>query len=134
MALQLFEMQRCFPGFRLVARSRMTWRGDVQPRPDGATYTLQVQAGKTSKHAPKVTVIAPELVAAPRSAVPPHCFADGSLCLYHSSENPWYGDEFIARTILPWAAEWCYFYEVWLETGFWLGPEYPHSPATKLPH
>jgi hypothetical protein len=132
MSIQQLEMRRCFPGFRVVARGRLTWRGDVQPRADGTMYTLEVLAGKTPAHAPKVWVIAPKLVPASGSKVPPHCFPDGSLCLYHPSENPWFGDQFIARTIMLWAAEWCYFYDVWLETKRWFGPEYPHSPTMKL--
>jgi hypothetical protein len=124
-------MRQRFPGFRVTARGRITWRGEVRPRPEGATFTLEVRAGKTPAHAPKVRVLAPILVAAPGSRVPPHCFGDGSLCLYHPRENPWWGDQYIAETIVPWACEWCYFYEVWLETGRWFGPEYPHGPSIK---
>jgi hypothetical protein len=28
----------------------------------------------------------------------------------------------IATTILPWTALWLYYYELWLDTGKWLGP------------
>lgn len=28
----------------------------------------------------------------------------------------------IAKTILPWTALWLYYYELWLDTGKWLGP------------
>ena len=36
------------------------------------------------------------------------------------------GHFLIARYIVPWAAAWLYFYEVWLDLGVWLGPEVPH--------
>lgn len=53
----------------------------------------------------------------------PHIYkCEGSkveLCLY-------YGDEFnlsmyISDTIVPWAVEWLFYYEVWLRTGKWQG-------------
>ena len=126
MTFQEIQMRRLFPQFRVVERGRMTWRGDVRPREDGITFTLQIRAGKTLKQPPTVHVLAPTLVAAPGSKVAAHCFGDGSLCLYHRSENPWFGDQYIADTIVPWACEWCYFYEVWLQTDQWYGPEFPH--------
>ena len=38
----------------------------------------------------------------------------------------YYGDEFnlsmyISDTIVPWAVEWLFYYEVWLRTGKWQG-------------
>jgi hypothetical protein len=36
---------------------------------------------------------------------------------------------FLAETIVPWTAEWLFFYEVWMEDpeGRWLGLEAPHD-------
>jgi hypothetical protein len=132
MTHQEVRMRSRFPNFRVVERNRMMWRGEIRPREDGASFTLQIRAGKTLNTAPSVHVLAPVLVRAPGSKVAPHCFADESLCLYHRNENPWFGDQYIAETIIPWACEWCYFYEVWLETGRWFGPEYPHG-TPKVP-
>lgn len=33
----------------------------------------------------------------------------------------------IAETIVPWTALWLLYYELWLETDEWLGPEAPHQ-------
>ena len=31
-------------------------------------------------------------------------------------------DQLIANTIIPWTGSWLFFYELWLDTGKWLGP------------
>lgn len=35
----------------------------------------------------------------------------------------------LANTIMPWAAMWLYYYEIWLVTDAWLGPSSPHGMA-----
>lgn len=42
---------------------------------------------------------------------------------------------FLAQTIVPWAAEWLFYYEVWLEDpeDRWFGPEAPHSDKKERP-
>ncbi len=57
----------------------------------------------------------------------PHLYADGSLCLYWPKEWRWSRKAIIAETILPWAANWLLYYELWLDTGEWLGPS-SHDP------
>ena len=39
----------------------------------------------------------------------------------------WNVDKLIAKDIVPWTAAWIYFYEYWLRTGEWVGPEAPHG-------
>ncbi len=58
----------------------------------------------------------------------PHLYADGSLCLYWPKEWQWAAHEAIAETLLPWAALWLYYYELWLDAGEWLGPSSHISP------
>jgi hypothetical protein len=64
-----------------------------------------------------VRVLAPKLV--DRA---PHLYPDGSLCLYWPKEWRWAPFEAIGETLLPWAALWLYYYEIWVDTGAWLGP------------
>jgi len=33
----------------------------------------------------------------------------------------------LAKTIVPWTAEWLFLYELWLETGMWWGLEASHN-------
>lgn len=60
----------------------------------------------------------------------PHRHEDGSLCLYRPDYYKWNSSKLLAKDIIPWTAAWIYFYEYWLQTGQWLGPEAPHYNNT----
>ncbi len=55
-----------------------------------------------------------------------------SLCLFHPEDYKWNEGISISKEMIPWAFMWIYFYEVWLETGEWLGPEHPKSKQINL--
>jgi hypothetical protein len=42
------------------------------------------------------------------------------LCLFLGNHE-WHESIPIADTLVPWASEWLFFYELWLATGEWLG-------------
>ena len=127
-AIQIFAMRRAFPAMALVDRAHLSWRGPVQPADDGVIYTIELHSrSKRAGGVPRVWVLDPPLVDVPGRRLPPHCYPDRSLCLYHPRENPWGPDQVIAETIMPWACGWLLFYESWLDTGRWLGPEYHHT-------
>lgn len=133
LALQMLGMMSRFPALRLVSKNPPVWRGPVTPIEGGRSFTLEVHANWHSTGIPRARVLAPKLENAPGSSYPPHTYSDGTLCLYHSDDFAWTGDRFIAETIVPWACEWCCFYELWLATGEWLGAQYPHGePKTPL--
>jgi hypothetical protein len=57
----------------------------------------------------------------------PHVYPLNALCLFFG-EREWHGGIPIASTLVPWATEWLFFYELWLATGGeWLG-EGEHPP------
>lgn len=95
--------------------------GTLQPRVTSPAYCLRVsyRLGEI----PRVRVLRPKLVDGA-----PHLYADGSLCLYWPKEWHWAPCEAIGETLLPWAALWLYYYELWLDTGEWLGPSSHVSP------
>lgn len=74
--------------------------------------------------APGVTVADPALRAEDVESLP-HVYAEDRLCLCY----PWQWDDgkLIARTIVPWAAEWLLHFEIWKATGTWHGGG--HEPA-----
>ena len=52
------------------------------------------------------------------------------ICLYRYSE--FNSSKLLANTIIPWAIEWLYYYELWLATGEWLGGgEHPENGVPK---
>ena len=60
-------------------------------------------------------------------------YANGTLCLYKPTDDPWKPSDNIHEKIIPWTAEWLVFYELYLMCGKWLGPEAPHVALEKNP-
>jgi hypothetical protein len=87
-----------------------------------ATYRIEVTF--TPGGRPKVAVLDPA-IQVPAGKKLPHVFPGDRLCLHFPNE--WTTAMLIADTIIPWAAEWLVFYELWLATGVWHGGG--HEPA-----
>lgn len=49
------------------------------------------------------------------------------LCLFHPQSRDWNDDMLVAESIIPWTAEWLFYYEMWLVTGIWGGDEAEHG-------
>lgn len=123
--LQNLHIVRRFPQFVYRREHDVpTWRGTLQPRHLSPKYHVVVRYNLSLY--PTVRVISPAL--APKS---PHLWRNETLCLYYPKENPWRKDMLIAETIIPWTALWLYYYELWLDTGKWLGPS-SHASDSKL--
>lgn len=122
---QIAEMQRRFPSFKYRRnRGIPTWYGELQPIVNSPVYTVKIIYAFTGRYSPspRVWIVSPEIH--PNA---PHRYADKSLCLYFPPERSWTSTKFIALTIVPWAAAWLAFYEIWLDTDHWYGPEAPHT-------
>lgn len=101
-----------------------TWIGSLQPSITSPIYTAKIVyrfAGWHSKP-PEVKIESPKI-----HSDAPHRYSDGSLCLYFPQDNDWSPSKFIAKTIVPWTALWLAFYEIWLDTDHWYGPEASHN-------
>lgn len=114
-------MRRCWPGFereRMVGGVR--YAGTLRPTAASPEYAVHLEMPDV--RAPVVWVRDPEV-----REDAPHRWSDGSLCLYKQALRPWGGRDLVALTVVPWAAVWLGFYEAWIETGIWWGPEAPHD-------
>lgn len=114
-----------FPAFDYDHAAK-SWRGPLQPRDQSPVYRLKVTY-RVPKD-PVIWVISP--VPEPNA---PHRYRDGSLCLHHPHDGDWDPALFVAETIMPWTAEWLFYYEAWLvdPERRWFGPEAPHSTAKR---
>jgi len=122
---QMGAMQHHFPHFAYGRPNNVpTWRGTLQPTETSPEYLVKVTYRQPK--APNVWILSPAL----RSDAP-HRYSDGSLCLYYPRDQSWRPDMFIAKTIVPWAALWLAFYELWLRTGEWHGPQAPHGKVKR---
>jgi hypothetical protein len=121
-ALQNLHVQGRFPNFAFELRGGHAgrWVGKLQPREASQTYTIAIDYRLGD--VPHVRVLSPTLH--PKA---PHVYPDGTLCLYWPEKWPWRRAELLAETIIPWAAVWLHYYELWLDTDKWLGPASPHG-------
>lgn len=118
---QMAAMRRHFPYFTYRREKNVpTWCGTLQPTETSPAYVVKVSYRQPKT--PKANVLSP-----PLQADTPHRYPDGSLCLYYPRDRSWSPARLIAETIVPWTALWLRFYELWLGTGQWYGPEAPHS-------
>ena len=102
--------------------SRAQWFGTLSPRP-GSSYRIRIDYGVAG--APKVYLVDP-----PMREECPHTWGGGRMCVFWPGDPDhavWETHSLIAETILPWSQSWLYYYELWLETGEWRGPEHGHT-------
>jgi len=142
--LQKEAMRRHFPGLRLVLDLPWIsiWEGEL--RPVSQTYKVRVTDHRGSDDGeiafawrmPSVHVLSP--TPSPREVAPsepvPHLYGShhdprgAELCLFYPDGRDWTDDMLVAESIIPWAAEWLFYYEMWQIDGIWAGPEAPHGP------
>jgi len=122
-AMQNLFMQQRFPQFKFAWQNGIgIWRGTLQPAAISPVYHVLIKYN--IGQVPKVWITSPHL-----KATAPHRYKDESLCLYWHKEWPWSPDQDISKTIVPWAALWLYYYEIWLDTNEWLAEAAPHAPS-----
>jgi hypothetical protein len=114
---QFIGLRRLGFGHVNLARDRLRFTCELQPTQLSRSYScvIEYQVGQP----PMVRVLQPQLVPDADGALPHFYHTTQSLCLYERGD--WYSWMPIANTIVPWAIEWLYFYELWLATGCWFG-------------
>lgn len=125
---QLQRMKQ-LPGFSawLRGHSRLVAEGDITPNPLAETYRVRVDYRQNMK--PRAWVLSPALAVRPPWRFIPHMFDQDRLCLF--LEGEWTAEMYVADTIIPWAAEWLHYYELWHATGVWHGGG--HEPGHDRP-
>lgn len=110
----------------------LVWEGDLQPTPLSRSYCIKLVYTRTEGMS--VYVISPKLILAAGAAKLPHVYSNSEqkLCLYYPADREWHRGLYMAKTIIPWASEWLYYYELWLLTGGrWLGGGVEHDQPQK---
>ena len=121
LALQDGWIRSFFPSFSCKYKGgEAIWRGFLQPREISPLYHVEIRYILGER--PRVRILRPILVPGAH-----HIYPDGTLCLYWPEEWNWSSTRFIAKTIIPWTSQWLLYYELWLDTGKWLGPSSPHG-------
>lgn len=120
---QIAAMRLRFPQFKVKQAGILDiqFTGTLQVRWDFPVYKVLVHYKGDAR--PIVKILSPEI-----SNGRPHWHSDvDEPCLYKKVDYSWSKRKLIASDIVPWLAGWIYFYEMWLRTGKWLGPEAEHD-------
>ncbi len=130
--MQLSGIKKAFPDAKVLSK---TWNSfevtiNIQPTSLSETYTIKICYMKAVMV--RVYVIDKKLKIAPNRKKLPHVYNSEKqqLCLYSPSKKEWKSTLNIVDTIIPWASEWLYYYELWLPEGKWYGGghnEYPNE-------
>ncbi len=125
---------------RFVDRGRMLiWIGRLRPTALSNRYQVRMVAHRSWRRPPVVYVESPPLVTR-NGEEPPHLYPSrgatlksAPLCLWHPKKAEWSPQLRLVDTVLPWAAEWLFYYEIWLATGEWVGGgEHPSAPKSPI--
>jgi hypothetical protein len=120
---------RVLPGGELIHHPQCLRKHQQIPqlenlrKPDQA-FKIKITYGGGSRH-PRAFVIDP--------AIPPkerkHKFADGAICSYPPWQDVWNWQTHTVAEFADQAAIWLVKWNVWQQTGIWLGDEMRHEPA-----
>ncbi|EKO3968828.1 hypothetical protein EF707_06245 [Vibrio fluvialis] len=130
LSAQLKALQEQYP----IGKGRITkgktglqleWRQEVQPSKLSRKYRILIRWSGV-KDIPLVEVIEPDLRKLSNGKRSPHEFySKGSCkpCLMFNSRksSEWTSSMLISETIVPWALEWLFYWELWLSSGEWEG-------------
>ncbi|OJW82391.1 MAG: hypothetical protein BGO69_17010 [Bacteroidetes bacterium 46-16] len=59
----------------------------------------------------------------------PHVYSteEQKLCLYYPDGTEWNPGLLLTKTVIPWAHEWLFHYELWVGSGIWSGGGKKHN-------
>jgi len=102
--------------------ARLEWVGFLRPTPFSGSYKIKIEY--LLGESPKIYVLEPKRLVMPEGQKRlKHVYDQKSqqLCLFYPDGFQWNRNRLLADTILLWASEWLFFYEIWVETGEWKG-------------
>ena len=107
-----------------VRCGKLVWHGDFKPSPLSNTYRLKITYNEGGL--PKAFIQSPKPLPLPEGAdTLPHVYnyCDGKqqLCLFLPQSVDWRRSMSIENTIVHWAVQWMFYYEMWHISGKWMG-------------
>lgn len=123
-------VEKYFPRFRCrLHKGILTCVGNITPSEHCNTYRIEIRLNLGG--VPMVRILEPGIL--PEIYRRVHIYRNGTLCLYDPRERPWSNRDNLHETVIPWTAEWLVYYELFLISGEWHGPEAPHGDQPKEP-
>lgn len=126
---QAGALRSYFSSCKIVRKGEeeLIWIGDITPTPLSDTYKIKLhyKRGKCLD----IYVLEPQLKLAEGEIKLPHVYSTPKqqLCLYYPKNKEWHTGMFYVKTLIPWASEWLYHYEIWVGSGVWHGGGIEHN-------
>jgi len=119
-------LKKAFPNsYTCINDTGLYWWGDIWPSAMSSSYTLKVEYVETNGiWTPHTYVERPRCLRLAKGHKHlPHVYSEvkQELCLYDNRYAEWDATMPLVSTIIPWASEWLFYYEIWLITGIWHG-------------
>ena len=135
--LQLLSIKQDFPDVKVLKKNWNSFEIVLRLQPTVLSEMYNVKIVYKDNMFVKIFVIDRKLKIAPNRTKLPHVYNTKAqqICLYSPSKNEWKSTKLISNTIIPWASEWLYYYELWLPEGKWYGgghDEYPNETLDKI--
>lgn len=122
-----------FPGSTIIRKGEkeLIWIHTITPKPLSNEYKVKLHFRQSEGI--EMYVLEPKLVLAKDTILLPHVYSTPrqQLCLYDPNGNEWHTGMFYVRSIIPWASEWLYHYEIWAGSGKWHGGGIEHETAAE---
>ena len=122
LAHQKIDLCKRFPGGEAhITRGLLFWKAKVKPTPLSREYNIEMYY--QIKKLPKIYIVGDGLSKLDDPNFPHHYCIDQDnkrveICLFRYDFS---SDMLLSKTVVPWAIEWLYYYEIWLYTGVWNG-------------
>lgn len=121
---QIQLLKKYYPeaAIKKISKNSFIWIGELRSSPMGSVYKIKLEY--TLGRDPEVFVVEPSpLKLAEGQKRLPHVYSHDKqhLCLFYPKGDEWQEGKMIASTIIPWAIEWLFHYEIWLITSKWQG-------------
>jgi len=117
------SLKSMFPNSKIkrFREESLVWIHTLTPSPLSESYKVKLEYKRNN--AVKFYVLEPKLKLATGKKFLPHVYSTEKqqLCLYYPNRFEWNVDMLYTKTIIPWACEWLYFYEIWAQSGIWYG-------------
>lgn len=121
MLQQHFQLKEKYPGSECKIKMGVGSAFlHLRPTENSIEYTIRVDS-KVGRKFVSVFVVKPHVSLYWEDKKVPHLYPSGSLCLYYPKYGEWDYTSSWADTLIPWTSLWLFYYELWQETGEWLG-------------
>lgn len=120
---QLERIKTSFPSLILEEKSSTKFVVIIKLSPNVLSKEYEVKIVFEIGKVVSVFIVNEKLQIAENRKKLPHVYDNKlqKICLYSKDGGKWDSTKSIVSTVIPWASEWLYYYELWLIDGIWRG-------------